>query len=235
MIDDIVIPDGALVTLQLEGEYEITVMLRGEGEPFKGVLIRGEDVSGNRFGTLNLDPREGDMLLKVADVCAAPALGLTHQNPDPKTVVTGLIQYTTDADAPVTEVSGAILDVTVVVETQVFYHSTYTMNFVENLATPTDSPVEGVPPAEPISEPTAAPITPAPTKFPTASPVELPAESCLYNVCAIDADCCVEAPICRNRAVAGGVKRICSARPRVPKTKLCGTCGGGAARPSKGV
>jgi hypothetical protein len=82
-------------------------------------------------------------------------------------------------------------------------------------------------PTEPMPEPSAAPATTA--------PVELPEASCLYEDCVIDNDCCAAAPICRNRSFAGGVKRVCSARPRVPKTKLCGNCGGAGARlPKKG-
>ncbi|KAL3917094.1 MAG: hypothetical protein SGARI_007798, partial [Bacillariaceae sp.] len=135
MIDDIVIPDSANITFQLEGEYDITVM-SVEGVPFRGVLIRGDadtNVPGGENGNLFIEPKEDDSLLQVAEVCNAPAIGITHTSRSMKTSVTGLIQYATDADASATEVMGASLEITVVTSLNEFYYTKYLISFVQNV------------------------------------------------------------------------------------------------------
>jgi hypothetical protein len=123
------------INFKLGTQYTIGVR-RDDGETFRGVLLRGEDTSTNPVGTLVLEPREGDLLLKNATACISqlPAVGITHTSRTNKTSVTGLIRYEVDADAAVVAVRGATLDVTVVIQLaggrSEFYHTNYLMNFL---------------------------------------------------------------------------------------------------------
>ncbi|KAG7337908.1 laminin G domain containing protein [Nitzschia inconspicua] len=110
---------------------------------------------------------------------------------------------------------------------------------------PTAQPVQPtaapVPPTAQPAQPTPAPVSltaqPVMPPTPTQVPVDLPdaTEQCLYETCESEADCCPLAPVCRLRTVGTVTQQLCSARPRVQKTRLCGTCGGAArgSRPSK--
>jgi hypothetical protein len=223
--DQDVMPPINTINFMIGTEYTIGVRRDGGGS-FRGVLLRGEDTSANPVGTLILEPREGDTLLHDAIACVseAPAVGITHTSRSDKTNVTGLIRYEVDADASAVDVGGGTLDVTVVIELagnrSEYYHTRYLMNFLTGLATDT--------PATPAPVPTKAPSAASPTPA-TEAPVTN-TDQCLYLECMTAGDCCPMAPICRSRTVDGFTRKICSARTRLQRTKLCGNCGGAAAR-----
>lgn len=141
-IDGQNIPPGAIVSMEIDGQYDIGVVWEGEAgtAPFKGVLLRGE---GAGIGSVLITPKMGDTELQNADACVAPAVGITHTNPEAKTSVEGTIQYVLPAPAVVADVFGATLDVTVVVETTTHFYSGYTMNFLTSIGDdPTAAPTE---------------------------------------------------------------------------------------------
>jgi hypothetical protein len=242
---------------------EYTIGVRSDGRKFRGVLLRAEDRTRRPVGTLVLEPRENDSLLKDATACApeAPAVGITHAGSGQKTSVSGLIRYDVDADASAQDVTGATLDVTVVIELRngrsEYYYTPFVLNFLTSLPTPTDSSAAtpAPTPASTVREPTRPPVPPtrppvpatSPTRPPVAAtnppvpttpppfPTELPdaADQCLYRPCDSEADCCAVAPICRLRTVGGVSQTICSSQPRLQKTKLCENCGGSGARPKE--
>jgi hypothetical protein len=227
--DQDVVPPSNTINLMIGTEYTIGVRRDGGGS-FRGVLLRAEDISTDPVGTLILEPREGDTLLHDATACTseAPAVGITHTSRSNKTNVTGLIRYEVDADATAVDVSGATLDVTVVIQLaggrSEFYHTSYLINFLTNFTTD--------PPNTPAPAPTKAPFAASPTKAP-ATILPVANDQCLYQDCVAATDCCPTAPICRSRTVGESTRQICSTRTRLQRTKLCGNCGGSGARPKR--
>jgi hypothetical protein len=225
--DQDVVPPINTINFMIGTEYTIGVRREGGGS-FRGVLLRGEDPSTDPVGRLVLEPQEGDTLLHDATACVseAPAVGITHTSRSNKTNVTGIMQYEVDADATAVDVRGVTLDVTVVIQLaggrSEYYHTSYLMNFLTSFQTDT--------PATPAPVPTKAPSAASPTKAP-ATELPMANDQCLYQGCMTADDCCPAAPLCRSRTVNGSTQKLCSARSRLQRTKLCGNCGGAGARP----
>jgi hypothetical protein len=154
-------------------QQDVMISVIATDVTYLGVLVRleapgGVDTAGSLIPGANT---------QLANVCAAPVLGITHTDSSEKSMSTGTLRF----DAETTDV---VLDITVVffnrADGSAYAYDQFNVNF-RQAATPTDAPtatpVAASPVAVPVEPPVVAPVEPpvvAPVEPPVVAPVEPP-------------------------------------------------------------